>query len=104
MPRAGHMHFADDAESVHELMRSIWSSPGFPDPENDGPALARSARPFKELMSEAHAHDIVRGLCLAHMDAGLKGSADARAFLDGDLVEAFNARGIALEAARPEPV
>ena len=104
MPRAGHMHFADHAEMTHELMRSIWASPDFPDPENDGPALARAARPFSELMPEAHAHDIVRGLCLAHMDAHLKDSAAAGAFLGGDLEAAFTARGIALEAASPQMV
>jgi hypothetical protein len=104
MPRAGHMHFVDHAEIAHELMRSIWASPTFPDPENDGPALARAARPFEELMPEAHAQDIVRGLCLAHMDAHLKHSTMARAFLAGDLAAAFNARGIALEAPTPQPV
>jgi hypothetical protein len=104
MPGAGHMHFADHAEMTHELMRSMWSSPNFPDPENDGPALARAARPFSELMPEADAQDIVRALCVSHMDAHLKGSASAGAFLAGDLVAAFKARGIAIEAAAPQLV
>jgi len=104
MPRAGHMHFVDHAEVAHELLRSMWSSPNFPDPENDGPALARAARPFNELMPEAHAQEIVRALCLAHMDAHLKDSAVARAFLAGDLGATFSARGIAIEAATPQLV
>lgn len=82
MPNAGHMHFLDAAGVVHELMRAMWASPDFPDREVDGPALARSARPFRELMPEARAHDTVRSLCLAHMDACVKGHAQARAFLD----------------------
>ena len=104
MPRAGHMHFVDHAQVAHELMRSMWASPNFPDPENDGPALARAARPFSELMPEAHAQDIVRGLCLAHMDAHVKQAAAARTFLSGDLEAAFKARGIALEAVTPHMV
>jgi predicted dienelactone hydrolase len=101
MPRAGHMHFLDRAEASHELMRSVWASPDFPDAENDGQALARSARPFSELMPEAHAHDTVKALCLAHMDAHLRGSAAAVAFLDADLEATFRARGIAHVAAAP---
>lgn len=104
MPRAGHMHFGDHAEMVHELMRSIWASPDFPDPENDGPALARSARPFAELMPEAQAHDTVRALCLAHMDAHVKGMVPARAFLERGLVATFNARNIPLDLSAPRPV
>lgn len=104
MPRAGHMHFVDHAERVHELMRSIWASPSFPDTENDGPALARAARPFSELMPERHAHDTVRGLCLAHMDAHVRDLIEARTFLAGDLNAAFKARGIALDVAPPQLV
>jgi len=55
-------------------------------------------------MPEAHAQEIVRALCLAHMDAHLKDSAGARAFLAGDLAATFSARGIAIEAATPQLV
>ena len=74
------------------------------DAHDPASCIARAARPFRELMPEAHAQDIVRGLCLAHMDAHLKRSIGACAFLSGDLAAAFNARGIALEAPTPQPV
>jgi predicted dienelactone hydrolase len=94
---AGHMHFADNAEQVHEFMRAMWSSPDLPDPENNGPALAESARPFSELCPAVHAPDAMRALCLAHMDAHLKDCGEARAFLNSDLAATFASRGIGLE-------
>jgi hypothetical protein len=63
--------------------------------------MARAARPFSELMPEAAALDTVRSLCLAHMDAEVKGSAVGRAFLDHGLAATFAARGIALDVATP---
>jgi dienelactone hydrolase len=99
--RAGHVHFVDGAERAHEWLRAMWASPEFPDPENDGPALARSARPFTELAPASHGRDSVLGLCLAHMDEHLKGSAPAREFLDRNLAARFAARGIDLEVESP---
>ena len=99
--RAGHMHFADNAEYVHEWFRKGYLSGEFPDPELDGLALGNAMRPFAELCSEEHANLTARSLCLAHLDANLKDIASARAFLDGDLESIFSARGIAIEAARP---
>jgi dienelactone hydrolase len=40
------------------------------------------------------AHHFTRGLTLAHLDATLKGDAEARRFLDGDVVAALRARAI----------
>jgi dienelactone hydrolase len=100
--RAGHMHFLDDVEKTHELMRAMWASPDFPDPENDGPALALSARPFSELAPASHGRDSVLGLCLAHMDENLKESAAASTFLCSDLKARFAARGIDLEVRETE--
>ena len=98
--RAGHMHFADNAEYVHEWFRKGYLNGEFPDPELDGLALGTAMRPFAELCPEEHANLTARSLCLAHLDASLKDSAGARAFLDGDLEHTFSARGIAIEAAR----
>jgi hypothetical protein len=95
--RAGHMHFVDDIERTHEFMRAMWASPDFPDPENDGQALARSAQPFSELAPAFHGRDSVLGLCLAHMDAFVKDRDDARSFLASGLASRFEARGIGLE-------
>ena len=95
------MHFADNAEYVHEWFRKGYLSGEFSDPELDGLALGTAMRPFAELCPEEHANLTARSLCLAHLDANLKDMADARAFLDGDLESTFAARGIAIGATRP---
>jgi dienelactone hydrolase len=87
--KAGHMHFADNAEFGHEWYRKGYLSGRWPDPEIDGIALGTAMRPFAELCTEAQSGGTARALCLAHMDACLKGNADARAFLDGDLTQTF---------------
>jgi dienelactone hydrolase len=93
---AGHVHFADNARVVHEMMRGAYLSGSFPDSEIDAIGLGTAMRPFYELLTEALANDTARGLCLAHFDAAVKGRADARAFLDGDLAATFAARGVGL--------
>jgi fermentation-respiration switch protein FrsA (DUF1100 family) len=99
LKRAGHIHFADNARSIHEGLRSWYLSGDFPDPELDAMAIAKAMRPFDELVSEAESLATARGLCLAHMDAHLRGDAAARALLAGDLATTFAERGIELEAA-----
>jgi len=89
--KAGHMHFADNAEFGHEWYRKGYLSGGWPDPEIDGIALGTAMRPFSELCTEAQSGGTARALCLAHMDAHLTGRRDARAFLDGDLATTFAA-------------
>jgi hypothetical protein len=96
---AGHLHFVDNAEAVHEGLRGWYASGTFPDPELDTAALAAAMRPFAELCSELHSAATARSLCLAHMDAELARDDRARQFLAGDLMAAFAARGIELEAA-----
>jgi predicted dienelactone hydrolase len=99
---AGHMHFADYAEAVHETSRRAYLSGSFPDPEIDAIALGTAMRPFAELLSEALANETARGLGLAHFDAVLKRRDDARAFLDGALTATFAARGITLNETGSE--
>ncbi|MGH7289050.1 MAG: hypothetical protein ACREI8_13630, partial [Myxococcota bacterium] len=96
---AGHLHFSANAEQGHEMLRTMWKSGTFPvaDPDVDLAAIAEASRPFAELCPAAHGAATVQSLCLAHMDANLKGSAEARAFLAGDLARGFAARGIDLE-------
>lgn len=96
---AGHVHFVDDARERHEELRNMWLSNQAPvnDPELDFPAIARAARPFSELCPAGHGADVVRSLCLAHMQAHLENDADAAAWLAGDLTGAFAAQGIDLE-------
>ncbi len=90
--KAGHMHFADNAEFGHEWFRKGYLSGSWPDPEIDGIALGTAMRPFAELCTEAQSGATVRGLCLAHMDAHLKDNADAVVFLNGDLSRTLGAR------------
>jgi predicted dienelactone hydrolase len=96
---AGHLHFCDNAEQGHEMLRTMWKSGAFPaaPPDIDLAAIAEASRPFSELCSAADGLATVQSLCLAHMDAHVRGSPEARAFLDGDLPRGFAARGIALE-------
>jgi predicted dienelactone hydrolase len=98
---AGHLHFADNAEQGHEMLRAMWKSGSFPagDADIDLAAVAEASRPFAELCPAAHGAATVQALCLAHMDAHLRESAEARAFLGGDLARTFAARGIGLEVA-----
>lgn len=101
---AGHVHFADNAEAVHEMMRASYLSGSFPDPEIDAIALGTAMRPFAELLDETSANGAAKGLGLAHFDAALKDSAGARAFLQGDLRAACSARGISLNATLQDHV
>ena len=82
------------------MLRAMWKSGAFPAASDDIDlaAIAEASRPFSELCPAAHGTATVQALCLAHMDAHLKGSAEASAFLAGDLARSFAARGIDLEA------
>jgi len=99
---AGHMHFADGAEFVHEWFRAGYLSGEFSDPElkgETGAALGRAMRPFSELCTEAQSLGTARSLCLAHLDAYLKNAGEAHAFLDGNLARSFASLGVALDVA-----
>jgi dienelactone hydrolase len=97
---AGHVHFGDDAEAVHEEFRAACASNDYLVADGhsiDFPAIAAATPPFSELCPAEHGQVVVRGLCLAHMDAHLKQLPAARDFLNGDLAGLFAARGIDLE-------
>jgi predicted dienelactone hydrolase len=85
--RADHMHFMDDAESLHEKVRSL-------PPVGDLAWLPREMRPIGELCSGEQAHLFVRGLSLAHFDATLRERQEARDFLSRDLRAALAQRGV----------
>jgi dienelactone hydrolase len=95
---AGHVHFVDGAEAVHETMRRTYLGGSFPDPEIDAAALGTAMRPFGELLDEARAHDIVRALLLSHMEASLKDNGQAEAFLER-VGGVFAARGATVDLA-----
>lgn len=93
----GHLHWADNAELMHETLRLRYLSGEFPDPELDGQKLGNAFRPFSELCPAKHALDVMRSTIVAHFEANLKDSDEARKFLDDDLAGTFAARGIDLE-------
>ncbi len=92
--RADHQHFLDDVAGQHEALRAM-ALPG------DAAWIPAAMRPIAELCPPAEAHDFVRGLTLAHLDATLRQSEAARRFLGGDVEAALAARGVAA-FAHPE--
>ena len=91
LDRADHLHFMDNVEQTHEAVRAM-----------TGPmaALVAEMRPIGELCSGEQAHTFVRGLTLAHFDATLKGSGEARRFLESDLDGALRRRGVPARTVR----
>ena len=85
--RADHQHFIDDVEGEHEALRAM-TLPG------DAAWIPASMRPMSELCPAAQAHDFVRGLTLAHLDATLRGSHAAQRFLAAGADAALAARGV----------
>lgn len=87
LANADHMHFCDEPEQVHEMFRMM-------PPPGAFAQIAKRTPPIAELCPGGHAHDMVRGLGLAHMDATLKGHGPADAFLRDEIERALEARGI----------
>jgi pimeloyl-ACP methyl ester carboxylesterase len=71
--RADHQHFVDDVERVHEIVRTMEFPP-------EAAWIPAEMRPADELCSGEHAHQFVRALTLAHLDATLRESKEAQAF------------------------
>jgi dienelactone hydrolase len=85
--RADHLHFMDRVEEEHEASRRLpWTG--------ELAWVANEIRPIAELCSGEQAHVFARGLTLAHMDDALRGDADARRFLDGDVIVELARRGV----------
>jgi hypothetical protein len=85
--RADHMHFMDNVEEMHESVRNMT----FPEELS---WIPREMRPIAELSSGEQAHLFLRGLTLAHMDATLKQTPQARRFLEQDIVGELAARNV----------
>jgi predicted dienelactone hydrolase len=95
--RADHMHFMDNVEEMHESVRKM------PFPEELS-WLPREMRPIAELSSGEQAHLFVRSLTLAHLDATLKQTPEARRFLEQDIIGELAARSVEAtehQSARP---
>jgi predicted dienelactone hydrolase len=86
LENADHMHFCDQIELVHELLRTM------PPPVFD--SLVGDIRPIEELCTPEPAYDFTRGLGLAHMDAHVRGIEAATRFLAGDVAATLAARNI----------
>jgi dienelactone hydrolase len=92
--RADHLHFMDDVEQIHEMVRAM-SFPG------ELAWIQEEMLPITELCSGKQAHLFIRGLTLCHLDAFLKGSDEARRFLAGDVAAELAARGVEAIAYQP---
>ena len=84
--RADHYHFMDNAEELHETVRTT--------PWSEELAWFNEMRPIVELCTGEEAHVFVRGLALCHMDATLRRHEGARRFLLGDVEAELEARGV----------
>lgn len=91
--RADHQHFLDDVAGLHEALRAM-SLPG------DAAWIPAAMRPISELCPPEQAHDFVRGLTLAHLDAALRQSDAARKFLARDVEAGLAGRGVVAFAYR----
>lgn len=56
--------------------------------------MSEEMKPIAELCSGEKAHLFTRGLTVAHLDAKLRGLAEAQRLLDGDLVAVLAEKGI----------
>jgi hypothetical protein len=61
--------------------------------------LAKDIKPIAELCAGDPAYRFTRGLGLAHMDAHLRGDAEARRFLDDDVIARLASEGVVARAA-----
>ena len=85
--RADHMHFMDNVEEMHEMVRKMPFT-------GELAWLPREMRPIAELCSGEQAHVFVRGLTLCHLDAMLRQQEEAQRFLAGDIEDELAARGV----------
>ena len=83
-----HLHFVDDVETAHESLRRD-TLPG------DAAWIPGAMRPLAELCPPARAHEAIRGLTLAHLDASLRDDGQAEAFLRRTAAAGLPALGVA---------
>jgi predicted dienelactone hydrolase len=85
--RADHMHFEDNIEEMHEIVRATPFT-------GEAAWIPKEMRPIAELCSGAQAQLFVRGLTLCHMDATLKRQEAAQLLLAGDIEAELTGRGV----------
>jgi predicted dienelactone hydrolase len=89
---ADHLHFVDDVEDAHESLRQGTLS-------GEAAWIPAAMRPLTQLCPPGKAHEAIRGLTLAHLDATLRGDREAEGVLEWAASEASSGRGI--EPGRP---
>ena len=88
------MHFMDDVEQEHEIVRTM--------PWPDMLAwMPKEMRPIAELCSGEQAHVFVRGLTLCHLDARLRRHQQAQRFLAGDIEAELAVCGVHVIVHKP---
>lgn len=85
---ADHFHFCDNVEQTHDGYRAMLAA------QPATAALAERMRPSADYCAGSVAHDLIRGLGLAHFDQWLRGNPEARTLLDSDLRAGLEARAI----------
>jgi len=85
--RADHLHFMDRVEQAHEAIRATVLS-------EDLAWIPKEMRPMAELSSGDLAHLFTRGLTTCHLDAELRGIAEARRWLADDMAGKLARRGV----------
>jgi predicted dienelactone hydrolase len=86
--RADHMHFMDNVEQLHEVVRT--SPPWIPELDY----LQKEMRPIAELCTAEQSHLFVRGLTVAHFDAVLKHDDEASRFLASNIKAELASRDV----------
>jgi len=92
--RADHLHFMDDVERIHEIVRAMPVS-------GELAWIQKEMRPIAQLCSGEQAYMFIRGLTLCHLDANLKRQVEARRFLAGDLEAELAKRGVDATVHKP---
>ena len=95
---ADHFHFNDNIEQSHDGFKMLLGA--MASGEDASPEIAtmvEQMKPSSELTPGEHAYRMINGLGLARFDATLRGSADAAAILDSDLVALMAEHSIAVE-------
>jgi dienelactone hydrolase len=94
LENSDHMHFCDNVEQTHEMLRLLSS---MAPPEAPSPIGPEGVPPMTELCPGEHAYAFIRGLGLAHMDAHVRGSGEAAQLLTGDLGALLKDRGVSVQ-------
>ena len=72
---ADHLHFVDDVEQAHESLRRSTLA-------GDAAWIPAAMRPLADLCPPEQAHETIRGLILAHLEATLRSDHAAQEFLE----------------------